>query len=321
MPLPEARPSAKIAKLFPPTNQKPADRKAARNRLRHSTVTPAGEPARAAPTPAAKAASSKPLRCPRRGLRSGPCHHAGVIAPITAVAGIARRDETPLPPERIRVAAPPARTDGRGARVCGKALRGKPSRCETTSAGVHCNARLEVNPPGSAKPATWSEIRRQSQPENRLKLNSPPPAPLTRRERSQLSRGRKDIDARIDLHGMTQTRAHRALLQFLQNASGDGLASCLSLPARAARRGWTPSGVYYAGRSRNGSALPEFRSLVVGFDEAHIRPWRRGRALRAVATPSQSIIPKTNRFSGLDHPRSRRDQKPALESDVGNQSP
>src|SRR4051794_29263132 len=31
----------------------------------------------------------------------------------------------------------------------------------------------------------------------------PPLAPLGRRERAQLSRGRKEIDARIDLHGMT----------------------------------------------------------------------------------------------------------------------
>ena len=45
---------------------------------------------------------------------------------------------------------------------------------------------------------------------------------LGRRERSQLSRGRKDIDARLDLHGMTQTRAHRVLLNFLHRAQDDG---------------------------------------------------------------------------------------------------
>ena len=41
---------------------------------------------------------------------------------------------------------------------------------------------------------------------------APPLVPLGRRERSQLSRGRKEIEARLDLHGMTQSRAHRALL-------------------------------------------------------------------------------------------------------------
>jgi hypothetical protein len=52
-----------------------------------------------------------------------------------------------------------------------------------------------------------------------MKHPDPPLPPLTtlgRRERSQLSRGRKEIDARLDLHGMTQERAHRSLAAFLQ---------------------------------------------------------------------------------------------------------
>ena len=52
------------------------------------------------------------------------------------------------------------------------------------------------------------------------KTSAPPPlAPLGRRERSQLSRGRKEIDARLDLHGMTQAKAHRTLLNFLHQTS------------------------------------------------------------------------------------------------------
>jgi DNA-nicking Smr family endonuclease len=38
----------------------------------------------------------------------------------------------------------------------------------------------------------------------------------------KLSRGRIEIDARIDLHGMTQTRAHAALQRFLEMASRRG---------------------------------------------------------------------------------------------------
>jgi DNA-nicking Smr family endonuclease len=98
----------------------------------------------------------------------------------------------------------------------------------------------------------------------------PPLAPLGRRERSQLSRGRKDIDARLDLHGMTQTRAHHALFAFLQRANSDGLTFVLVI---------TGKGRVSAAESERGVlrrqvpqwlSLPEFRALVVGFEEAHI---------------------------------------------------
>ena len=77
MPLPEARPSAKIARRFPPTNQKPDDRKTAPQTAAPSTATPTGEPARGAPAAAAKPASSEaiPLPVAQPEVRSGR-HHA-----------------------------------------------------------------------------------------------------------------------------------------------------------------------------------------------------------------------------------------------------
>jgi DNA-nicking Smr family endonuclease len=101
--------------------------------------------------------------------------------------------------------------------------------------------------------------------------NSPPPlAPLGRRERSHLARGRKEIEGRLDLHGMTQARAHRALIGFLSRASEDGLTFVLVI---------TGKGRSGAAESERGVlrrqvpewlGLPEFRSLVVGFEEASI---------------------------------------------------
>ena len=90
----------------------------------------------------------------------------------------------------------------------------------------------------------------------------PPLAPLGRRERAHLARGRKDIDARIDLHGMTQTRAHRALSGFLQRAHSEGLTFVLVITGkgrmgaeirarRAAPAGAAmaePAGIPFAGR-------------------------------------------------------------------------
>lgn len=92
---------------------------------------------------------------------------------------------------------------------------------------------------------------------------------LDRRERSRIARGRKQIDARIDLHGMTQARAHRALTAFLYRAHGEGAALVLVITGKG-----QPSA---AGEERGvlrrqlplWLALPELRNLVLGFDAAH----------------------------------------------------
>lgn len=126
--------------------------------------------------------------------------------------------------------------------------------------------RLEVKSAGIGKPAQWSEPDSTGKA---VRFNNSPPAPLTRRERSQLSRGRKDIDARIDLHGMTQTRAYRALLRFLQDASGDGLTFVLVITGKGRARGTDSERGVLRRQVPQWLALPEFRSLVVGFDEAH----------------------------------------------------
>lgn len=99
--------------------------------------------------------------------------------------------------------------------------------------------------------------------------HAPPLAPIGRRERSQLSRGRKEIDARIDLHGMTQTRAHRALFGFLQRAHHEGFSFVLVITGKGKLGAESERGVLRR-QVPQWLALPEFRALVVGFEEAHI---------------------------------------------------
>jgi DNA-nicking Smr family endonuclease len=98
---------------------------------------------------------------------------------------------------------------------------------------------------------------------------APPLAPLGRRDRSQLSRGRKQIDARLDLHGMTQTRAHQALSGFLQRAHSDGLTFVLVITGKGRIGAESERGVLRR-QVPQWLSLPEFRALVVGFEEAHI---------------------------------------------------
>lgn len=95
-------------------------------------------------------------------------------------------------------------------------------------------------------------------------------APLARRERQRLARGAAAIDARIDLHGLTQSQAHAALMRFLRRAQADGARFVLVITGKGAR--FADDGGERGVLRRQVPLwlrLPEFRSLVVGFEDAH----------------------------------------------------
>ncbi|WP_316180695.1 MULTISPECIES: Smr/MutS family protein [unclassified Bradyrhizobium] len=97
----------------------------------------------------------------------------------------------------------------------------------------------------------------------------PPLVSLGRKERSKLSRGRNEIDARLDLHGMTQSRAHQALHHFLHRAQHDGLTFVLVITGKGTI-GADPERGVLRRQVPHWLSLPEFRSLIVGFEEAHV---------------------------------------------------
>jgi len=99
---------------------------------------------------------------------------------------------------------------------------------------------------------------------------APPLVTLGRRERAKLSRGRSEIDARLDLHGMTQVRAHHALLGFLQRAHDDGLTFVLVITGKGTGSGLDAERGVLRRQVPQWLSLPEFRSLVVGFEQAHV---------------------------------------------------
>ena len=68
---------------------------------------------------------------------------------------------------------------------------------------------------------------------------------------------------------MTQTRAHRALFGFLQRAHHDGLTFVLVITGKGKIGPESERGVLRR-QVPQWLGLPEFRSLVVGFEEAHI---------------------------------------------------
>ena len=130
-------------------------------------------------------------------------------------------------------------------------------------------APLAADP--SARPApSLLQAAASVQAPKRAQPAMPPLAPLGRRERSNLSRGRSGIDARLDLHGMTQGRAHRVLLGFLQRAHDEGHTFVLVITGKGkAGGGETERGVLRR-QVPQWLSSPEFRPLVVGFEEAHI---------------------------------------------------
>jgi DNA-nicking Smr family endonuclease len=167
--------------------------------------------------------------------------------------------ELPVPPRRKRALTEEEHALWESVAKQIKPLRKKlrAAKAEATSTSAEAPAKPAASPrPLAAAPRA-------------PKPGPPPLAPLGRRERSQLSRGRKEIDARLDLHGMTQTRAHRALSDFLQRAHGDGLTFVLIITGKGKMGAESERGVLRR-QVPQWLGLPEFRSLVVGFEEAHI---------------------------------------------------
>lgn len=92
----------------------------------------------------------------------------------------------------------------------------------------------------------------------------PPLANLDHRTRQRIARGRVEIDARLDLHGLTLERARARLASFLAGAQARGHALVLVITGKGRASG--------EGALRrevpHWLALPEFRALVIGFEEA-----------------------------------------------------
>lgn len=102
-----------------------------------------------------------------------------------------------------------------------------------------------------------------------LAAGKPPPlAPLGRRARARVARGKEAIDGRLDLHGLMQNEAHAALFNFLRTASARDARLVLVITGKGGRadgeRGVLKRQV------PQWLSLPEFRPLVIGFEDAHI---------------------------------------------------
>ena len=126
--------------------------------------------------------------------------------------------------------------------------------------------------PAPPKPRAAAKAPRPAPPPAKPK---PPPAPpvggFDRKTVTRLSRGTVAIDARIDLHGMTQEAAHHRLLRFLEASRADGGRIVLVITGKGAP---AEPGLGGSGRGVLRRAVPEwlrsapFRLLVSGYENA-----------------------------------------------------
>jgi DNA-nicking Smr family endonuclease len=105
---------------------------------------------------------------------------------------------------------------------------------------------------------------------------APPLAPLERKLRTRLKRGRETIEAVIDLHGMRQDEAHGALIGFLERSSARGARLVLVVTGKGGQGADDGHGAFQErGVLRRNVPhwlrMAELRQLVMGFEEAEAR--------------------------------------------------
>ncbi|MFK7942429.1 MAG: Smr/MutS family protein [Paracoccaceae bacterium] len=119
-----------------------------------------------------------------------------------------------------------------------------------------------------AVPTSWEPAAPEVKPVGR------PQAGLDRRTSERLRRGNREPDARIDLHGMTAERAHRACLTFLSDAAARGCRMVLVITGKGGR---DELGIMRNGRGVLKASLPGWlkasplRQSIVGIYQAHQR--------------------------------------------------
>nr|WP_209003340.1 Smr/MutS family protein [Stappia taiwanensis] len=141
----------------------------------------------------------------------------------------------------------------------GRPVRPEPVEPEAPEAGA---APAEKSGRPTA-PKTQTALRPPARP------SQPPLAPIEPRQRRKLARGTRSIDARIDLHGLTQAEAHVRLRGFLSQAQARGFTLVLVITGKGAGSMAAEGRGILRRVVPQWLAFPEMRSLVVGFEEAH----------------------------------------------------
>lgn len=174
----------------------------------------------------------------------------------------------PLRKGKGRVHRKSAVADSSGARVALRAADVATRPVVQPSPQPRGSAPARVGTATAAKP-------RQSRPE------AVQPAAIERKHARRIAKGQLEIEARLDLHGLTQAAAHRRLVGFLQASAAKGLSHVLVITGKGGERseGEAAFGDMLGGSGRGvlrravprWLAEPELGALVIGFGPAAVR--------------------------------------------------
>ncbi|MEZ5817854.1 MAG: Smr/MutS family protein [Hyphomicrobiaceae bacterium] len=165
--------------------------------------------------------SGKP---PRRGLRPALTPEDRSLWEHVAASVEKRRSGKPRVPDvELPVATAKPASSGAGARQAPRdTVRQSPPGAKDASAPRQRHGTSVAPPSAPARPPASA---------------SPPPIPgVDRRNARRIASGAIEIEARLDLHGLTQTAAHRRLVGFLQGAAAKGVRTVLVITGKGSPR-------------------------------------------------------------------------------------
>ena len=129
-------------------------------------------------------------------------------------------------------------------------------------------------PPPAPTPAPGAQSATAPGAKLRQPSGPPPLAPLERRLKRDLARGRAGVDSALDLHGMRQAEAHHALREFLVRAQAQGERLVIVVTGKGNSRGPESAGSWFDEPGVLRRLVPhwlreaDLRAVVLGFEEA-----------------------------------------------------
>jgi DNA-nicking Smr family endonuclease len=125
--------------------------------------------------------------------------------------------------------------------------------------------------PGAGEPPAPRPVAAEA-PSPPAERSAPSLAPIDRRLKRELARGRASIDAALDLHGLTQAEAHEALRGFLRHSQARGARLVIVVTGKGGPLdepgGWAQERGVLRRLAPHWLREPDLRTVVLGFEEA-----------------------------------------------------